>query len=253
MDLPLSRSVVGTLIELPSVGSTNSELLARAADPALPEFATLVTTDQTDGRGRLDRTWVAPAGTSLAVSVLLRGRLNHPLASWIPLLAGRAMADAVAAAGGGDRVAVKWPNDVLIDGRKACGILAEAVPGTADVVLGAGLNLSQTTDELPRPDATSLALAGIPAGSRIDDLLARYLQGIWAPFDRGDDVATVRDVVAAACSTIGQRVRVDLGAEILVGTAVGLDLAGRLEVRADGGRITAVAAGDVVHVRPADA
>ena len=147
MDLPLSRPLVPRLAVLEQCDSTNSELAGRAVGGQEPEFSTLVTTNQTQGRGRLGRTWVAPPGQTLAVSVLLRPVLpnGEPLDvqhyGWLSLLAGLAMTRAVAGlldAGGGAvstgattapgattiTATLKWPNDVLIDGQKVAGLLA---------------------------------------------------------------------------------------------------------------------------------
>lgn len=261
MSLPVSAQAVPLLIELDTATSTNSELIDRASVSSLPAFATVVTRDQTGGRGRLDRAWVAPRGSSLAISVLVHprgvdGRPFVPTAlGWLPLIAGLAMFTAV----GGlvpRPVELKWPNDVLIGGRKVCGILAELTPA-ADVVIGSGLNTSMTAEQLPVPTATSLAIEGADPSALEDRALSSYLvelQRLLADFVAvdGDAVASgVAAAVSAACSTIGRRVRVELpGGTLLEGEALELDAAGRLVVRADSeGRVVPVAAGDVTHLR----
>lgn len=251
MDFPLSRSAVPDLRVVPSSPSTNSELLALAADPAVPSFTALLTFDQTAGRGRLDRTWVAPAGTALALSLLVRDALRHPLASWLPLLAGLTLAEALDDAVGG-RVALKWPNDLLLDGRKVCGILVEVAPGGRDVVIGSGLNLAQTADELPVETATSLALAGVPLhADDLDAVVARYLGRLRNELETPGPVSRLRERVAARCTTVGSRVRVTLAdGSPLVGRATGIDATGRLQVLSDSGDEVVVAVGDVTHVRP---
>jgi BirA family transcriptional regulator, biotin operon repressor / biotin---[acetyl-CoA-carboxylase] ligase len=151
-----------------SVGSTNDELIRRAASGAA-EGQVIVTDEQTAGRGRHGRSWWDRPGASLLFSLLLRPSI--PLARF-PLL-GMAMACAVAAAGceaTGRDLAVKWPNDVLCDGRKLCGILAESRPGAAGhaLVVGTGINVNQELDDFPpdiRDRATSLRIAG---GKMID-------------------------------------------------------------------------------------
>lgn len=249
MDYPLTRSAAASLLVRESSPSTNSELLALAADPGVPSFTALLTLDQTAGRGRLDRTWVAPAGRALALSVLVRDALASPLASWLPLLAGLALAEALDEAAPG-LVAVKWPNDLLIDGRKVCGILVEVAPGGRDVVVGSGLNLHQRADELPVGTATSLALEGVEVD--VDALVAGYVRRLRDELERPGPVGRLRERVAARCTTIGMPVRVALaGGGTLEGVATGLDDAGRLEVRDAGGATHAVAVGDVTHVRPA--
>jgi BirA family biotin operon repressor/biotin-[acetyl-CoA-carboxylase] ligase len=252
MDFPLSRSAVPDLRIVASSPSTNSELLALAADPAVPSFTTLLTLDQTAGRGRLDRSWVAPGGTALALSVLVRDALTSPLAAWLPLLAGLTLAEALDEHTGG-RVAVKWPNDLLLDGRKVCGILVEVAPGGRDAVVGSGLNLAQTAEQLPVDTATSLALAGAPISiDELDAVVARYLGRLRNELETPGPVSRLRERVAARCATVGSAVRVTLAdGSVLLGTATAIDATGRLEVTTDGGDAVVVAVGDVTHVRPA--
>ena len=195
--------------------------------------------------------WVAPAGTALALSVLVRDAMRHPLGPWLPLLAGLLLAEAIDEVVPG-RVAIKWPNDLLIDGRKICGILVEVAQNGRDAVVGSGLNLTQTAQQLPVETATSLALAGAVVGDgEVDRIVAGYLGRLRAKFENSGRVDEVRERVIARCSTLGQRVRVALGdGSTLTGVATGLDSIGRLEVRADSGETVAVAVGDVTHVRP---
>lgn len=249
MDYPLSRSAAAELRVLDSSPSTNAELRELAADPTVPSFAAVLTLDQTAGRGRLDRSWVAPAGTALALSVLVRGALAHPLASWLPLLAGLSLAEALDETAPG-RVRVKWPNDLLIDGLKVCGILVEITP-QGDAVVGSGLNLTQIAEQLPVPTATSLALAGIPLGAgQLDALVAGYLSRLRGELESPGPATRLRERVVARCATIGREVEVLLAdGATLTGTATGIDSAGRLEVRGDDGEDVAVAVGDVTHAR----
>jgi BirA family biotin operon repressor/biotin-[acetyl-CoA-carboxylase] ligase len=262
MDLPVS-SRLASLVIVDEVGSTNDELIARA--DSAENFSVVVTPSQTAGRGRLGRVWVAPPGRTLAVSVLLRPRLpaGEPLGlehfGWLPLLAGVAMATAVDELVGGGRTRLKWPNDVQVDGRKISGILAELLPKGDAVVIGAGLNLELTVDELPVPTATSLALAGVElAGDELADAaLSRYLEqlrGLVAAFlavGADADASGTLELVREWCSTLGQEVRVELpGGTELRGVATDIDSTGRLVVRATAdGSVQAVAAGDVTHLR----
>jgi BirA family biotin operon repressor/biotin-[acetyl-CoA-carboxylase] ligase len=234
---------------VPSTGSTNTDLLALARDAAVPSFTTVATFDQTSGRGRLDRSWVAPAGVALAVSVLVRDALRSPVASWVPLLAGVAMTETLDELRPG-AVGLKWPNDVLLEERKVCGILVELTPA-GDAVVGAGVNLRQTEAQLPVPTATSLELAGIAVDDAvIDGMLAGYLGRLRAALESPAPADEVRERVTRRCSTIGRRVRIETpDGGLLTGTASGLDRAGRLEVRDDDGATRAVAVGDVIHAR----
>lgn len=250
MDLPLTRAVSPHLDVRESTGSTNADLREQAG--TLPHLAIVLTDDQTAGRGRLDRTWIAPAGSSLAISVLIRD-LPDSLAArgWIPLAAGVAMTDAVAEQLPDRTVAVKWPNDVLVDGRKISGILAEAT--TDAVVVGAGVNTAMTAAQLPVPTATSFAVLGADVDA--DRLIAGYVRRLAELIDGlatgGDATASGLHAQATArCATLGLEVTVSLpGDQVLQGTAIALDADGRLVVMS-GGIPHAVSAGDVVHVRP---
>ncbi len=251
MGFPRSTARASRLELVARTGSTNADLRARAGDAASwPHLSVLATRDQTAGRGRLDRVWTAPAGAALAVSVMLRPRLDPVLRGWIPLIAGVAMADAIAAQLPGRDVAVKWPNDVLVDGRKICGILAEASDDA--VIVGAGVNTAMTGEQLPVPTATSFAVLGAVADE--DRLLADYLDRLdellGTLSTSGDPMAGgVHAVATARSATLGREVEVTLpGGRMLAGTAVALDDEGRLVVAADGHR-DAVSAGDVVHAR----
>jgi BirA family biotin operon repressor/biotin-[acetyl-CoA-carboxylase] ligase len=242
-----------------STGSTNSDLAARAL--SLPEGAVLVAEEQTAGRGRLDRTWTAPARSGLFLSVLLRPGADVPVTrwGWLPLLAGVAAATALARAAGTD-MSLKWPNDLLVvvDGeeRKAGGILAERA-GDDGVVLGLGINVSLHADELPVPTSGSLALADAVSTDR-DPLLRAVLRSLekWYTAWRtagGDPAACgLQEAYAAGCATLGRSVRAELpGGTALTGEAVALDGDGRLVLATAEGERHSVSAGDIVHLRPA--
>jgi len=236
--------------------STNADLLARAA-AGEAEGAVLVTEFQSGGRGRLDRSWSSPPGAGLTFSILVRPTAPKTAWGWLPLLAGLALRDAI-----GEGV-LKWPNDLLVgaDEGKAAGILAEVAAGAA--VIGVGLNVTTTRDELPVPTATSLLLDGIENGiengiERLDrgsvlveflDRFGGYYRG-WQDAG-GDAVASgLLERYRSACATLGRSVSVELVAGRLRGEAAGIDPEGRLLIRcADRVELSAVAAGDVSHLR----
>ncbi len=268
MQLPLSAAIAARLEILEECGSTNTELANRLAGPEAddwPDFSVLVTDNQTDGRGRLGRVWVAPRGQALAISVLLRPRLpaGEPLEldryGWLPLIAGIAMTRAIAPLVPTHSVRLKWPNDVQIDGRKVSGILAELLPNGRGVVVGSGLNLRIAQSDLPTATSTSLTLnETIGADADLADrALAGYLRELgrlYADFLRfGADprASGIGELLDELCSTLGTQVRVLLpGGGELVGTATSIDRTGRLCVKkSSDGAVVAVAAGDVTHLR----
>ncbi|TFV83812.1 biotin--[acetyl-CoA-carboxylase] ligase [Microbacterium sp. dk485] len=256
---PLAAAVSPRVQVVETTDSTNADVLAAAEeDPAgWPHLSMLVTHDQRAGRGRLDRAWTAAPGTALALSVLVRvpGLPAHAR-GWIPLAAGAAMTRAVAAqlAGTGNTAALKWPNDVLVDGGKICGILAEVVPGDTDaIVVGAGVNTRMTRADLPVATAVSFASLGLECDD--DRLLADYLRALDEHVQallssHGDAAASgVLGEVEALCATLGSDVRVSLpDGTTLAGRGQRIDGDGRLVV-ATGLEEIPVSAGDVVHVR----
>jgi BirA family transcriptional regulator, biotin operon repressor / biotin---[acetyl-CoA-carboxylase] ligase len=270
-----------------SIDSTNRYLLDEARSGA-PEGLVAVADSQEAGRGRLGRTWVAPPGSSLLVSVLLRPGLALPPSSSHLLTVAVALAAADACAElAGVNPSLKWPNDLLVGERKLAGILAEADAGPASagaraVVVGLGLNVAwpqELPDEL-QETATALNHA---AGSRAverDELLDRILAGLearYAPLvgpaettatagtaelaehaeqagqEQGERVRErARRELASEyrrrCSTVGRAVRVELPDETFTGTAVDISEQGQLMVDV-GTCLRAVTAGDVVHLR----
>lgn len=262
--------------------STQTELVCRAESAAaagtpLDTPQALVTEHQTAGLGRAGRTWTTPPRAALTVSALLAPPVPAAARGWLPLLGGLAVVRVLRAAG--VPAWLKWPNDVLlpaeeeIEGlcawRKVAGVLAQVLPEIdGGVVLGVGLNVTQTADELPVPTATSLALAGAPDATLdrtalLTALLTELAAVVarWAD-DDGDahalgagGVPSLADEYAAVSATLGTQVRVELagGAGIVEGTAAHLTVDGALVVARQDGSPRTVAAGDVHHLRRAGA
>ncbi|TYQ11044.1 UNVERIFIED_ORG: BirA family biotin operon repressor/biotin-[acetyl-CoA-carboxylase] ligase [Gordonia westfalica J30] len=238
-----------------ATGSTNADLVTRAATESIDGTVRL-TTDQTAGRGRHARTWTAPRGTQLAMSAAVEVGEHTEHLGWLSLLAGLAAVQGIGAAMG-VRPTLKWPNDVLIEGRKTAGILSEYTRSSHTrggdggvAVIGTGLNTTMTQDQLPVPTATSLQLAtgqDVP----LTELAASYLRALSELLDLWPhDVDGLAARYREDSDTIGRRVRLVLpGDEEVVGTATGVDASGRIVVDADGRQVIA-AAGDVTHLRP---
>ncbi|ORA79579.1 biotin--[acetyl-CoA-carboxylase] ligase [Mycobacterium malmoense] len=234
-------------------GSTNADLLARAAAGTDVAGAVLIAEHQTAGRGRHGRGWSASPRAQVTMSVGV-SVVDVPATGWgwLSLATGVAVVDAVAPllAGTGVEVGLKWPNDVLADGRKLAGILAEVARPV--VVIGLGLNVTQAPEEVDGPGATSLLDLGVAAPDR-DELVRGLLRELGRRFlawrlARGADWQLASDYRARSL-TIGTRVRAHLpGGRELVGTASGVDDQGRLCLETEGETVV-VSAGDVVHVR----
>lgn len=237
-----------------SIDSTQTHLLA---DPVPGRV--VVAEHQSAGRGRRGRVWSAPPGTALAISVALPAPAPEVL-GWVPPLTGLAVLRAVGSSQCAVPVALKWPNDVLVPERgrwsKVCGVLAQ-VSGPA-VVVGAGLNIDQTREQLPVTTPLSpvtswrLARGGeeLPEGTRqawVADYLA-HLADLLAELDR--DPAAVRTAYREQCRTLGRQVRIELPERRSVeGRAADVEESGALVVQGPEGR-SVHHAGDVVHVRP---
>ncbi len=217
-----------------SVGSTNALLLATGKPGDV-----LIADEQTAGRGRMGRTWVTPKGSQLCFSALISID-EVERAGLIPLAAGLAVTDVVPDAN------LKWPNDVLLGGKKLAGILTEAELNTPQprVVVGVGLNVAWRREDLPVDTATSLNLEGRDVEwdrFAADTLLAlgeRMRQ--W----RDNDPQLLGDY-RASCVTIGQLVRLQRPNGDVAGVVDGVTETG--EVIIDG---VAFSAGDVTHLRP---
>lgn len=258
MDFPLSSKLASRFKFVAETGSTNADLMADFKDA--PDFAVLVAGFQSAGRGRSGRSWEAPAGSSLFVSVLLKPTgIAATKFSWLPLLAGLAMAKSVQQLLPNKDVSLKWPNDVLVGTNKISGVLSELIPNLSGVVIGAGLNVKQERGDLPIETATSLKIEGSEAD--LDVALAAYLSNLRELYEafvanNGDAVASgLRAAVIDNCSTLNRdgksRVRAILpGDKEILGDAVGIDDTGRLILQPDGSaELMPVAAGDIVHLR----
>ncbi|WP_194397772.1 biotin--[acetyl-CoA-carboxylase] ligase [Microbacterium atlanticum] len=257
---PLAAAISPRVQVVESTDSTNADVVRHVAEaPAeWPHLSLLLTEDQRAGRGRLDRTWVTPPGTALAVSVVIDASgLPTPSRGWIPLVAGAAMTRAIRSQLPGDvhTAALKWPNDVLLDGAKVCGILAEVVPGHPEiVVVGAGVNTRMPRPDLPVATATSFAAHGLTCDE--DRLLADYLRdldeqlGALVAADGDAAASGVLGGIESLCATLGSDVAVSLpDGQTLWGRGSRLDPDGRLVIVQDDEYESVVSAGDVVHVR----
>lgn len=241
-------------IVVDSTGSTNADLMVLAIDGA-PEGTVIVSDEQTAGRGRLGRAWVSAPGAGLWLSVLVRLPASEGSSpALLPLLAGVAVADAIGRHG--VAAVLKWPNDVVVDEahpaegraslRKLAGILSEA-DGSGGVVIGIGVNVSQSTDALPVAQATSLALEGATVAR--SDLLVDILTGLNAALIdlRSTGGAVTMQEYRRLCATLGRDVTATLpSGDVIVGHAVAIADDGRLAI-ATPVKTEYVAAGDVIH------
>ena len=253
---PLSIAGIRRRLEAPVVGrqlyvcgkveSTNATL-SRLARSGAPEGTVVLAESQSAGRGRLGQPWFSPPGVNLYASVLFRGSLTLKEAPLFSFIGGLALADAVRETGASP--AIKWPNDVLIDGRKVGGSLAECGARGAEVdylIVGVGANLNVDLDALgsalgpAAAFATSLrAATGVEVDR--DAFAAAYLNALdaWARCYRGEGPSSVLEAWRARAILTGRRVEIRRGSHRFVGRVGGVDEQGRLVVQdALGERVT---------------
>ena len=226
-------------------GSTNAELAARVRQGGPLDHVAMVALDQEAGKGRLARSWSMPPGQGVAVSMALP--LTPDITRWglIPLGTGVAVVRAAHELGIDARL--KWPNDVLVGGRKLCGILAEVAGST--VVVGVGVNVSQTAETI-FPGGISVGLAGSTAGrAEVVAAVLNQVDQIWTMLGSDAGRAALLGAYRASCDTLQRQVRVYSDEQTWVeGEALDIADDGELLVRVDG-EVRAFASGDVYHLR----
>lgn len=251
---PLDLSRLPQSVEVVDEAPSTNAVVAERARQGAPAGLVVAAEHQTAGRGRLDRSWEVTPRSALTFSVLVRPDLPPADWPWLPLLTGYAVHAALVDRA--DGIALKWPNDVVVEDprglRKLAGILVERVetPEGPAAVLGIGINVHQAQAELPVAEAVSLEMLveGTPDRTEV---LGQVLGSLDALMPLLQDVEGLRRAYAGECVTLGREVRVEVpSGDPVVGTAVDLDPGGRLVVQTADGEV-AVGAGDVVHVRPA--
>jgi len=241
-----SRAVSSAFTYLDSVESTNTWLMAKNT---VGSAEVVVTLNQVGGRGRLNRRWVNQPGEGLALSVvvppMLEQNAQSQASTWIPLLVGVAVVQSIQSMGIHD-ASMKWPNDVLVGGRKLAGILCEVRPDRY-VVAGVGINLRFSNDP-PDPRAISLDEVLKDAPSMIDDIVSGIIRRL-VELVEGDSTQQQQEAVTSVLGTIGRDVQV-LSRDGLsrAGRAVGIDEHGALLVRMTDGSTSVVTSLDIEHL-----
>jgi BirA family transcriptional regulator, biotin operon repressor / biotin---[acetyl-CoA-carboxylase] ligase len=252
---PRAQSAGYRLASFDQIGSTNAEAMSRARDGERGPIW-FVTSEQTAGRGRRHRPWIAPRG-NLASSILEVTEVSPAVAATLGFAAGLALeaalrtisVEAALRSDGSDqlRFGLKWPNDVLAGGQKLAGILleAEALQNGLAVVVGIGTNVVAAPEGTPTP-ATSLNALGIQIGA---EELFKALSDAWVEFrgiwDHGRGFAEIRTQWLQRAAGLGERVAIQTGSATLEGTFDTIDETGCLIVRTGEGKRVSVAAGEV--------
>ncbi|MDY7039945.1 MAG: biotin--[acetyl-CoA-carboxylase] ligase [Chloroflexota bacterium] len=243
-----SKGLIGRrVVAYPRVGSTNDEA-KRLAEAGEPEGTLVIADEQTAGRGRLQRTWWAPAGTALLMSLILRPELAPHQAQRLTMLCSLAICDAITEVTG-LTTAVKWPNDVLLRGRKVCGILTDlGIEGSRLVyaVVGMGINVNVNFHAAGELASTATSLAQ-ELGHEVSraELLRAILIGLEERYTRLRAGDSPHVEWTARLATVGQQVTIATSTGQLSGVAEGVDADGALLLRDDNGALRRILAGDV--------
>jgi len=224
-------------------GSTQEDLLNRVQRAEARTGDVLVTNYQSAGRGRLDRKFEAPQASALLFSFYIQPKRDQSEWSLLPLIVGLSTSFALSALDPRMSTSLKWPNDLLINGLKAGGMIAQSTGN--GIIVGVGINVAMQESELPVAHATSLSLQNFGELNR-NLILAAFLNEFANLLERWEAGEDLRHLYLERCSTIGAKIQAELpGGVIKSGVAVGISPNGEL-ILEDGSRITA---GDIVHLR----
>ncbi len=220
---------------LPEVTSTNQWLKETVGSQDIPRGAVVVADHQTHGRGRIDREWHCPPGMGLLLSLYWTSHLPMSQMPLYSLASALAVFDLLTTNIPGheksDRVGFKWPNDILVNGKKICGILSETVSNTG-LIIGIGLNIHQKLEHLPESEATSIAIWTGQEINRTDLLIALidHLETRFTQVDNGDNTSTVNELTQIG-PEIGCNIIAIINGQIVRGTYQGLSPNGALRLQ----------------------
>ena len=242
-----------TIVRFDSIDSTNLEAM-RQAKAGAPEGLCIVAREQTRGRGRLDRSWESPRDAGLYASIILRPEFEMNAWPLITLMASLAVYDALMRACD-LRADIKWPNDLCVNDRKLCGILAETVETDRGLAVIAGIGINLLADALATVSAEASSVESAtgtrPDGERV---LTELMSSISERYDLLKTAAgrehTIREWCLHSSYANGRRVKVALNSESFEGTTRGLEADGALRVETADGNVRMIRAGDVTGLRP---
>jgi BirA family transcriptional regulator, biotin operon repressor / biotin---[acetyl-CoA-carboxylase] ligase len=247
----LTSRIIGRRLQVVAeIGSTNDAAMG-AGQAGEPEGLAILADRQTSGRGRRGRSWASIPGVGVYTSILLRPPVSPRQAPLLTLMAGLAVAEALASVAQLEPM-LKWPNDLLLDGRKAVGILTEMTTTgqrIGHVAVGIGVNVHQRREDFPEGVRESATSIDLEAGQRVDraDVVAALYNALdrWYAAVCGDGPSMILQAARARTATLGKLVTVDTGEARWQGTAVDLDDDGALIVLDAHGTVQRVLAADV--------
>lgn len=246
----LAGEIIGHSIHYyQEIGSTNDEAFRLGMEGA-PEGTVIVANSQSAGKGRLQRSWFSPPSSNIYTSVILRPEFNPADAPRITIMAGLAAAQTIETYCP-RKTRIKWPNDILLDGKKVCGILAQMQSNEDKIdfiILGIGINVNIAADEFPpeiRNIATSIAAQSGGYHSRQDLLITLYKNlSKWYKTLTSTGFEMIREEWLKMASLIGSETQVKFRDEIIKGKALGIDERGALVMSDSKGKTVKILAGD---------
>lgn len=242
------------ILRFESLPSTNLEAATRAIAGAA-EGLCLVAGEQTAGRGRLQRHWVSPKNAGLYFSIIIRPQFEQSVWPLLTLMAAIAVHDALRDACALE-TDIKWPNDILVNDKKICGILAETVetPLGRAVVVGIGINLTKGSLSPELEIAATSVEAASDQKPELESVLEALIRALVSHYEVLNQASGAEEIIRQWCARSsygeGKLIRVSGSSESLVGTTRGLERDGALRVETYTGEIKVVRAGDVTSVRP---
>lgn len=247
-----TRRIGQHVISVQEVDSTNL-LAAKLADRGEPDGTLVIAELQTGGKGRRGRSWFSPAGTGIWMSLILRPSLPMAQAPLITLIAAVAVSQALTEITG-CMAGIKWPNDILFEGKKCCGILTEMSMESDEinyVILGIGVNVNQQAADFPEEIAARATSLGIVSGSQfrrseVVQLILERFESVYDRFLAEGSFAPIRELWIKQSITIGKQVSAQTPRGVIQGTAVGLDDMGALMVRDGAGNLQKIYSADIL-------
>jgi BirA family transcriptional regulator, biotin operon repressor / biotin---[acetyl-CoA-carboxylase] ligase len=255
LEKKLSGKFIGLpLYYYPEIGSTNDEAF-RLGNSGAPEGAAVIADSQTKGKGRLQRVWHSPSGSNIYTSILLRPKFGPERAPQISIAAGVAVAETLSDYCP-DQIQLKWPNDVLLNNKKVCGILSQiktSANGIGFVILGIGINVNILYDQLPsdiRNIATSMAIETGREIDRVELIIGLYENmAKWYKQLTQEGFGAVKEKWLNLAPMIGRKVQVMFHQEVISGEALGLDEDGSLIILTVNNEKVKVSAGDATILK----
>jgi BirA family biotin operon repressor/biotin-[acetyl-CoA-carboxylase] ligase len=243
--------IIGRDIQVYTSTSSTNDIVLKLATSNVAEGSVVFAEYQTNGRGRLGRSWISPAKKGLWFSVLLRPNLSPQLSSRIIIMASTSLVKAINQVTG-IQASIKWPNDILINGKKTAGILTEI--GTEldkinYIVLGIGINVNLSKGDLPQTLSKTATSLMIESGSKVHRptlaaAVINQLDSDYKTLSKGN-FTIIAEEWERFCETIGKNVTIHVGDRIIKGRAEAVDTDGSLMVRTQHGRLERVIGGDV--------